>query len=78
MKPIKYEIYNDYPVNLSELDAVKSLFTLEERQRMENRMKILNDLVGFKDIKDRALAEKMFELGYLAAHTFQTKELPTD
>jgi hypothetical protein len=71
---LSYEIYKDSSVTHADLDGVKEHMDLEQLRDMEKKRKqILENCWGFKDIKDRAFAEKMFEYGYLASFTYYAK-----
>ena len=74
MKPVIYQL--DWPLCLVDLENVKEGMSLEERKRLDKRLEILKLFFGLTDSKDRALAEKTFTLGYLAAHTYTETELP--
>lgn len=55
---------------LQELDRARwSYFTQEELQEMHRKALDLLNSVSFANEQERAFANNMFELGYIAAHT---------
>lgn len=68
MKRTTWELLGS--LTLFDLDGLREALRPHERKIMDRKKALLRDFHGWRDIKDIALAEKMFELGYLAAHTF--------
>lgn len=57
-----------YSINLEVLDTVKSMLSPIENDDMEILKKQMVQGLAWQNFENRLLAEKMFELGYLAAH----------
>ncbi len=63
-----------YSINLEVLNTVKNVLTPIENDDMEISKKELVGTLFLSGFENRLLAEKMFELGYLAAHVKREKE----
>lgn len=51
-----------------DIQEVKNSMTLEDRKLVERKTQELIGSMSFRDATDRILAERMFEMGYLASH----------
>jgi hypothetical protein len=76
MEKTKYATYRSDHITLEDIDNTERYFSKEELIELKNKSRdIIENVWGFKDIKDKALAEQMFKYGYLAAHIVYSKEL---
>lgn len=76
MKRVLWQI-DDCSLSEQTLIEIKHAMSLEERQAIDDRLKMLDNHF-FDTHKDRIFAKHMFELGYLAAHTYKQNELPSE
>lgn len=63
-----YQGHSDY-ITLSDISACSGYFSFEEVKEMEKKLnEIVGNMIGISNAENRAFAEKIFRLGYIAAH----------
>lgn len=76
MERLKYQLMQE-AITDYDLHQIEAYMTLEELRDMKKKtFDYFSIRGGLKDEKDRALAEKMFRIGYMCAHTFYSPPEP--
>ena len=68
MERVKYRAC-DFSITYADLDGVENYMSKEELKEFRTKMNdIIGNTLGIENVQTRALMEKMFKLGYMAAH----------
>lgn len=75
MKRTKYIPYNGSPITLEHLNSIEhDCFSEKERKELLNKCNELLRVMSFKYFNDFVMAEKIFKMGYYAAHISYKEE----